>query len=145
MILIAHRGNLNGAAVERENHPDQIDLCIRSGFEVELDLREKSGALFLGHDLAQYETSLDWLESRKSKIWVHCKDVGALEAVLGSDLNYFWHDRDDHTITSKGHIWSYPGVRLCSKSIAVMPEKWEKDGVSLKCEGICSDFIVKYL
>jgi len=143
LIFVSHRGNLTGPDPNKENRPSQIDLCIEAGFDVEIDLRVRSGRLFLGHDEAQYETTMDWLLERKDRLWVHCKDVDALEEVLSSDLNYFWHDKDDHTITSKGHVWSYPGVILCSRSIAVMPELWMKKEQTIECAGVCSDFILQ--
>ena len=54
MIIISHRGNLNGIDLERENNPYFIDDCISKGFDVEIDLRIKENKLFLGHDFAQY-------------------------------------------------------------------------------------------
>jgi hypothetical protein len=38
MILIAHRGNLDGPNPSMENHPDYIDAAINAGFHVEVDL-----------------------------------------------------------------------------------------------------------
>ena len=37
MILISHRGNLNGKSDE-ENHPNHIDITLRQGFDVEIDV-----------------------------------------------------------------------------------------------------------
>jgi hypothetical protein len=37
-------------------------------------------------------------------------------------LNYFFHQEDDITLTSKGYIWAYPGKQPIKNSIAVMPE-----------------------
>ena len=36
--------------------------------------------------------------------------------------NYFWHQNDDYTITSKGYIWAYPGKKLNKNAIYVLPE-----------------------
>ena len=38
MILISHRGNIDGKIVERENHPDYIDKAISEEFDVEIDV-----------------------------------------------------------------------------------------------------------
>ena len=61
---------------------------------------------------------------------------------FGSDLNYFWHQEDTLTLTSKRYIWAYPGKQPIENSISVMPEI-KNDDISL-CVGICSDYILKY-
>ena len=58
------------------------------------------------------------------------------------DIHYFWHQKDDITITSKGYIWAYPGKQIINGSIAVLPEIHDED-VS-KCIGVCSDYIERY-
>ena len=58
------------------------------------------------------------------------------------DCHYFWHEEDDYTITSKGFIWTYPGKKLFSNSICVLPENANYKNIN--CKGICSDFIDKY-
>ena len=63
-----------------------------------------------------------------------------------SGYNYFWHQEDDFTLTSKQFIWSYPGKPYTSRSIIVMPEQSNLSWESLKvtnCHGICSDYIEK--
>ena len=71
MILISHRGNLNGPNPERENSPKYIDEAIEAGYDVEIDIWLNDGILYLGHDSIQYETSLQWLENRKNKLWIY--------------------------------------------------------------------------
>ena len=39
MILIAHRGNIDGPNPEMENNPQYIDKAIDSGYNVEIDVR----------------------------------------------------------------------------------------------------------
>jgi aryl-phospho-beta-D-glucosidase BglC (GH1 family) len=68
MILISHRGNLNGPNPERENSPKYIDEAIEAGYDVEIDIWLNDGILYLGHDSIQYETSLQWLKNRKDKL-----------------------------------------------------------------------------
>jgi hypothetical protein len=55
MILISHRGNLNGPNPERENHPDYIWEALRAGYEVEIDVWWVEGKFKLGHDEPQYD------------------------------------------------------------------------------------------
>jgi hypothetical protein len=59
------------------------------------------------------------------------------------DCEYFWHQEDKYTLTSKGNIWVYTGEELLPNSICVMPENHHYDDIS-KCYGICSDKIEYY-
>jgi hypothetical protein len=143
--FISHRGNINGRVPQNENHPDYIDEAIHAGYDVEIDLWYVNDKLWLGHDEAQYETSLSWLANRGDKLWIHCKNHEAMSYFVQYHLlnmNWFWHQEDDMVLTSKRHIWAYPGKQPIKNSIAVMPEI-HSDDVSL-CIGICSDVIEKY-
>lgn len=147
MILISHRGNLNGKNIERENHPSYIDEAIENGYDVEIDIWVIEGTYHLGHDEPQYGINQQWLNERKDKLWIHCKNREAIEwfnelESIGSDFNYFWHQEDDITLTSKNFMWVYPGKQPIKKSIAVMPEIYEDDVSG--CVGVCSDFIKEY-
>ena len=142
MILISHRGNIDGKLVERENHPDYIDEAIALGYDVEIDLWFIDGRVYLGHDEPQYEVDDIWLGERTDKLWVHCKNVESLNWIRSTILHYFWHETDTVTLTSKNYIWAYPGKQPIVGSIAVMPEL-ENDNVLL-CTGICSDYIKRY-
>jgi hypothetical protein len=145
MILISHRGNLNGKFESYENEPMFIDKAISEGYDVEVDVWYIDGVLFLGHDKPQYGVDFRWFKDRLSKLWVHCKNI---ESILyfqecGYEINYFWHQEDDITLTSKNFIWTFPGKKLTSRSIAVLPES-VKDWELTECLGICSDYIKKY-
>jgi hypothetical protein len=147
MKLIAHRGNIDGTQKEYENMPDYIEHALSLGFDSEIDVRVKNGKLFLGHDEPQYELNIDWLEKYYTKLWLHCKDIEVIEKFhhldsRGGYLNYFWHEHDTLTITSKGYLWVYPGKQPIINSIAVLPEL-NNDDVS-KCYGVCSDYLLKY-
>jgi hypothetical protein len=140
MKLIAHRGNIIGPETNKENSPDHIMNAISQGYDVEVDLWSKDTALFLGHDEPQYEIEKDFLEAIKDNLWVHCKNLEALyfcEEFM-SDINYFWHQKDDFTLTSKRFIWTYPGQHLSPRSI-VMPEIYNFEDVGPNVYGICSD------
>lgn len=150
MILIAHRGNINGRFESCENEPTYIDQAIREGFDVEVDVWLKSTEnfremLFLGHDEPQYGVGFRWFRDRISKLWIHCKNVEAVNYFLdcGYEFNFFWHQEDDITLTSKKYIWAYPGKQPIENSIAVMPEIHNDD--TSRCIGVCSDFIDKYI
>lgn len=147
MILISHRGNINGRIEEAENKPEYIEDTIRLGFDVEVDVRYIDGKWWLGHDGPQYEIDLNWIEDRSEKLWVHCKNKEAVEYFIENDfksanINWFWHEEDTMTLTSYGYVWVYPGKQPIKGSIAVMPEI-HNDVVS-QCVGICSDVIQNY-
>jgi hypothetical protein len=101
------------------------------------------GVLLLGHDEPQYGITQEWLNERYEHLWIHCKNVEAMEwfNMIGG-FNYFWHEEDTMVLTSMNIIWAYPGKQPIQSSIAVMPEI-HNDDLS-KCVGICSDYIVNY-
>lgn len=144
MILISHRGNIEGRMESCENEPTYIDMAIKKGYDVEVDVWFKDKILFLGHDNPQYGVDFRWFRDRYTKLWIHCKDV---ESVLffkncSYEPNYFWHENDKITFTSLNYIWVYPGNQPIKNSIAVLPEL-NNDDVS-QCVGICSDYIKNY-
>jgi hypothetical protein len=146
MKLISHRGNINGPNLQKENHPNYILNALNKGYEVEIDVWY-TDKFMLGHDNPQYEFPFDLLEKFYTKLWVHCKNIEAIVKLknnpeLNSRLNYFWHENDTVTLTSKGYIWAYPGKQPINNSIAVMPEI-SNDNIT-QCKGICSDYIEKY-
>jgi hypothetical protein len=152
MKLISHRGNIQGSNPSNENNPDYIDIAIKHGYDVEIDIRYDSldNNFYLGHDNPQYVVTHYWLEQRMDNLWIHCKNIAALfyfSSKTGG-YNYFWHQEDDFTLTSKGYIWTYPGKSYTSNSIIVMPE-WSLDVSSFSdlkfynCFGVCSDYVGK--
>tara|TARA_B110000259_G_C14023921_1_gene403994 strand:+ start:2055 stop:2495 length:441 start_codon:yes stop_codon:yes gene_type:complete len=146
MILISHRGNIDGKR-PLENQPKRIDYAISLGYNVEVDIFYINNDIYLGHDKPQYKINIDWLLERKETLWIHCKNIGAIEFLINHQsskkLNYFFHDVDSCTITSKGFVWAYPGKQPIKKSIAVLPEL--KNESTESCIGICSDYIESYL
>jgi hypothetical protein len=144
MILISHRGNIDGKILEKENHPNYIDATLGSGYDVEVDVWYIDGKIMLGHDNPQYEVNLRWFTDRINKLWIHCKNMESLIYFrdCGYDINYFWHQTDDVIITSKDFLWAHPGKQPINNSIAVLPELFNDD--IKECIGVCSDFIIKY-
>jgi hypothetical protein len=140
MILISHRGNINGPNKTMENNPNYVVSALNAGFNVEIDFWYIKKKLYLGHDHPQYLINANFL--KKKKLWCHAKNLEALVYLRKTNYNYFWHENDSFTITSKGYIWTYPGQELSRFAICVLPEKfkWKKT----KCLGICSDFIENY-
>ena len=148
MILIAHRGNLDGVNQNKENQPDYLVSAINKGFDVEIDVRVFKNKIFFGHDEAEYKIQIDWINKYISNCWFHAKNLESLlffnnyQFNINKKINYFWHDQDSYTLTSQGFIWAYPGKKGGEKSIAVLPEINKTSIESF--DGICSDFIAKY-
>ncbi|OUW35596.1 MAG: hypothetical protein CBD35_06450 [Verrucomicrobia bacterium TMED175] len=150
MKIISHRGCVEGPDQQLENDPKNIDKCLGLGFEAEVDLRLDSNDFFLGHDFAQHKISLNWLLDRADKIWIHCKNEACIQYLnkLANDLNYFWHQNDTFTLTSKGFIWAFPNPKIYKEAINVLPELEIKDDESLALIsplGICTDYPYRYL
>ena len=146
MILISHRGNVNGSSPERENSTDYI-LKAMEKYDVEIDLWFVDGLFKLGHDRPQYDTQYSFLVEHSEKLWIHCKNIPSFRELSvmdpkGNVLNYFMHDSDDVVFTSKGYRWALVGNQPIEGSIAVMPGIHGED-ISL-CMGVCSDYIERY-
>jgi hypothetical protein len=150
MRLIAHRGNINGKFESYENEPNYIDAAIDSGFEVEVDVwvtPEHKNIIFLGHDKPQYGVDDTFFKKRIDKLWVHCKNIGAITLFQSNDrlkdCHYFWHQKDDIALTSRNILWTYPDKVLSKNSICVMPELSNQE-IPDFVYGICSDHIMDY-
>lgn len=137
----------------RENDPEYIDEAIGAGFDVEIDIRYEDCKFYLGHDDPQYYVPLTWLDNRKDKLWIHCKDLKSLDYISSSpiDFHYFWHEIDRYTLTSKGIGWVLVGQFPFKKSIVVLPESINyydsyqgKYDRILDTMGICTDEPIFY-
>jgi hypothetical protein len=137
MRIISHRGNLNGPNPSTENREETIITAIQYGFECEIDVWLINGRLWLGHDGPESETSLEFLSTYTSSLWIHCKNLNALIA-LKDTFNCFFHDKDTYTLTSKGFIWGNIGSPTTESVICVMPP-----GHHGICLGVCTDFPIK--
>jgi len=143
MILISHRGNLNGANPEMENSQEYIEIALEMGYDVEIDIWMIDNNLYLGHDEPQYLINETWLDQRANKLWIHAKNLLVVEWLINkNNLHWFWHQEDTITLTSKKYIWAYPGKQPIMNSIAVMPEIFHDD--LSKSIGICTNLITVY-
>lgn len=130
-----------GPEPEKENSPYHILNALDLGYDVEVDVWVNGKDIHFGHDEPQ------WLYIPESflieighKTWFHCKNFEAFNFFnsVFPQLNYFWHQQDDYTLTSQGFIWTYPGKEIGKNSIIV-----DLDGkTEYNCYGICSDYLV---
>ena len=156
MILISHRGNINGKKLLLENTPTYIDNALKRGYNVEIDVWWYNESFYLGHDKPLYKIDAEFLYKLGkdgSQFWCHAKNVEAIiemkkytpinrHAYPFPNIHYFWHQKDDITLTSQGYVWAYPGKQPIKDSIAVLPEIFQDD--LDVCKGICSDNIINY-
>lgn len=94
--------------------------------------------IYLGHDCPQYKINKDFFNS---KMWIHCKNIAAVEYMKNTNLNWFWHNNDKLTITSHGHIWCYPGIYI-ENGLTV--DCGEPHNINKKIMGICTDYPLKW-
>ena len=145
MILIAHRGNINGPNKELENKPSYILEAIRAGFEVEIDVWYIDGEFYLGHDGPANLVSSYFI--KQPSLWCHAKNQSALiELSMLKAKHFFWHQEDDLTLTSCGKAWVYPGKmnnEIKKIGIHVMPEIVMSNVTLIDRDiyGVCSDYV----
>lgn len=158
--IISHRANLTGIEPSFENRIKTIELALKKGFKVEVDVRFHLDRIYLGHDEAQELLPANFYGEQK--IYFHCKDMKSLlmfqKYYRGS--NFFTHDNDEATITSKGMLWIHPETLPAlyadhteldfTRAIAVLPERkgllYNEDHLKFlgKFYGICTDYPERY-
>lgn len=146
MKRIAHRGLLHGPDLDKENNPLTIASTINAGFDCEVDVWIQDYCMYLGHDEPVYPIELQFLLAYSDKLWIHCKNIAALDALHDNPvLNCFWHNTDEYTMTTRGYIWAYPGQPLTKKSIWVgadhadLSDMWN-DQIPIEFSGVCSKY-----
>ena len=142
MILISHRGNINGVNSKKENTKSYIQEAINLGYDVEVDIRCVNDEFLFGHDSGQYHVELQWLLDRKDKLWVHCKNFESLSELIDTDIRVFYHQKEEYTIISDGHIWAHNINNINDKCIIPLLShtnlvNWNPTDVY----GICSDYV----
>lgn len=147
MKLISHRGNLNGPELSNENLLSSIEKVINLGFDCEIDFWSIGKKFFLGHDKPETEISLSFLSEHKDYLWVHCKNLQALDQILDLpfELQAFWHQSDFFTLTTNGYIWTFPGQPTTTRSILVNLGQDVIELKQLEVYGICSDYIQRLI
>jgi len=143
MIYISHRGNTSEINRELENSPDYINEALEKNFYVEIDLWVIEDKLYLGHDGPEYLIDQSYLNNKY--FYVHCKNKEALVYMNFSklDCEYFWHQEDYYTLTSKNKIWVHGMHEEIPDSICVVLDKNTNKNLSI-CYGICSDYVEFY-
>jgi hypothetical protein len=145
MIFISHRGNTNSINEDLENTQEYIDLAISKGYEVEIDVWNIDGNLFLGHDEPERPVALDWLRSRKDKLWIHTKNRPALEffTSIKDGFKFFWHTVEPFILTSNCLIWAHDYEPIEDDSLCIVPLlslEQVQDAEVREWHAVCTDF-----
>jgi hypothetical protein len=123
----------------KENNPKYIEAALDLGFDVEIDVwfdeSDSCAGYYLGHDHPLYKIDASWL--MRDGVWCHAKNQKALERMFCDKIpNYFWHQEDRFTITSRGDIWCYPNNP--SRSGILVDVGRPKRGLDIR--GVCTDY-----
>lgn len=138
MLVISHRGNLQGPDLNLENNPKHIQNLLNKGLNVEIDVWYADSQYYLGHDAPIYQVSSDFV--KQSSLWCHAKNLNAFMNLLNDKTICFWHQEDDYTLTSNDFIWTYPGKEVNIKCIIVdTTPTWREKNYN--CAGVCTDYI----
>ena len=145
MKIISHRGNISGPEPKNENLPIYIDKALEQGFDAEVDLRIIKGKYFLGHDNPEHLVSLDWLDKRKKKLWIHTKNFNAFEALLELNNNFifFYYNCEPLVLVSNGKIWCHQHDKIVNPKNCVVPFLDKSSALNNKefnWYGVCTDF-----
>lgn len=145
--IISHRGNLNGCYPLTENHPTVIEYLLQQlDYDIEVDVRVINDKIFLGHDTPEYEVDINYLLSKKDRLWIHCKTKETyFELSKYKQLRIFLHDLEIFTVTSLKEKWT-ADINYCSNSyLVLMPDfeihnsQWTK-WLLKNVNGICTDY-----
>lgn len=128
-----------------ENTISSIENCLKKEIDVEIDVWAIKGKLWLGHDERLNSISMEYLESRQDKLWIHAKNKAAAQFLIKTDLHWFWHERDTLTLTSRGIIWCH--YTFLNKGITILHHKeeinhLEANPMKPKIGGICTDYAI---
>jgi hypothetical protein len=73
---------------------------------------------------------------------VHCKDFKSLSKLIDTKVRVFYHQKEDYTIISDGHIWAHNLNNIDDKCIIPLLGKKElKNWKRTDVYGICSDYV----
>lgn len=143
LILISHRGNLDGVQEDRENTPSYIQTALREGFAVCCDVIAQHGAFLLPTRAGYHKLPYALLSN--PQMWFLASDAITLDALCAVNAHAV-PASSPVALTSVHYLWCLPGADLTPRSIAVFPEEvnpaWLESG---EPAGVCSNEILRYL
>ncbi len=108
MLIISHRGNLNGPEGSGDCDRDRVLLALRLGFDVEIDVRCHQRECWVGHDEPLYRLS-ELVVPISARIWFHAKDLESFRQVVSHGRMAFAHAVDAFVpVVNTDAIWVHP-------------------------------------
>lgn len=139
--IFAHRANIQGRS-DRENDPEQIEACLARGLGVEVDLHQRDGRFFFGHDTPDYEVELERFDVAGVIFHLKTPQVPTLRSA-----DAFALERDAYAFTLRGYLWTNYETPISARSIVCAPElvgaPESLDAFVARASGasgICTDF-----
>ncbi len=123
MTIIANNGNLKGPC-EFSGTQKQIELAIKTGFDVKIDITLQDNGFFSGNP-PEHKIELDFLRKNVNSLWLHCRNIEALDFFNtdGGDFNCFWLQYDDYAFTSHQYLLVPPSMTIPKEyGVALHPE-----------------------
>ena len=112
--------------------------AIKEGFDAEVDVWYNDNQWCLGHDKPDHKVEFNFFTS---EMWLHCKNLQAVEKLKGTNLNWFWHETDKIAQTSAGHIWCYPNVHVDNSIMVILGLPHE---TPRNLKGVCTDHAISW-
>lgn len=143
LILIAHRGNIDGRVEDKENTPAYLTAALKAGYNVSCDVGMLHGAFVLPA-LGGYHR-LPYAFLSNPRMWFRTADPITLDALCAANAHAVPASADV-TLTSVHYLWCMPDTVLTPRSIAVFPEAASANWlVSAEPAGLCSNEISRYV
>lgn len=143
LILVSHRGNLDGVQEDLENTPNYLQAALREGFAVACEVVAVHGAFLLPTKAGYYPLPYALLSN--PRMWFLAADGITLDALCAVNAHAV-PACAPVTLTSVHYLWCLPGADLTPRSIAVFPEYANSGWLdSAEPAGVCSNEISRYL
>jgi hypothetical protein len=143
LVLISHRGNIDGVDEAQENTPSYIQAALKKGFAVACDVIAAHGA-FLLPTQSGYQP-LPYALLSNPQMWFLATDGITLDALCAVNAHAVPVSAPV-ALTSVHYLWCMPGADLTTRAIAVFPEYAEAGWLeSAEPAGVCSNEISRYL
>ncbi|NJO91138.1 MAG: hypothetical protein HC831_20850 [Chloroflexia bacterium] len=82
MILIAHRGNINGPRPKWENDKSYVIDAVNAGYKCEIDVWYLNNNFYLSHDYPKHHHLIDLDFLIRPVFYIHCKNIPALQKLI---------------------------------------------------------------
>lgn len=114
--IISHRGNLTGPGSQCER--EHVEAALAAEYDVEVDVRDVAGVLWVGHDEPLYVLPEEWIERPLAlRMWFHAKDETAYWALQRHQMSmvtqrcvraFMQDDEPPMACVSTGGGWWHP-------------------------------------